>query len=74
MVSTSKPPKSPRKSPATPKKSPGAAVGRSPRQSRIGKGGTPTSAGRSRKTANASLSAAFDEAELVAVEHESALE
>ena len=65
--------KSPRKSPArTPKKSPG----RSPRSTRIERGlhkpGTPTSALRRLRKTSSSLSAAFEEAELVAVEQEGA--
>ena len=72
-------PKSPRKSPArTPKKSPGRSPGRSARISKAGtpssihKTGTPTSALRLRKTA--SLALAFEEAELVAAEQQSAME
>ena len=72
-------PKSPRKSPArTPKKSPGRSPGRSARISKTGtpssihKTGTPTSALRLRKTA--SLALAFEEAELVAAEQQSAME
>ena len=75
MVGTIKAPKSPRKSPScTPKKSPSTAAARSPRSARICKGGTPTSALRHRKAASLSLTAAFEEAELVAVEQESAFE